>query len=199
VEPKPIPVAEFSKAFALQFYGVDSPELAGVLARLAECQGDRWTYVRKHFQTELVPTARKLAAADDKEEPFWNGVKQAADEAVRVLPSIQPPRNGDYLQSVLLGARMMQFTAELALLCRSMGQQLGKPDLAAKDFADRLDALAVRQQEMWKDYRKTYLATNRPINIKHIAPAWDYMQTQLTSTASQLREASSSSGPVRAR
>ncbi len=81
----------------------------------------------------------------------------------------------------------MQFTAELALLCRSLGLQLDKPNLAAKDFADRLDALAVRQQELWKDYQKVYSATNRPINLKHIAVAWDYMHQQLVETARQLR------------
>jgi len=186
--PKPIPVVEFSKAFVLQFYGADSPELAGVLARLAECQGDRTSHVRRFFHTEIVPTARKLAEADDREAPFWQGVKQAAEEAILVLPSIKPSRNADYLQSVLLSARMMQFTADFALLCQSMGKKLGTSDLGTKGFADGFDALAVRQQALWKDYQKTYLATNRPINLKHIAAAWDYMHGQLTSTAAQLRE-----------
>jgi hexosaminidase len=185
---KPIAVAEFSRTFALQFYGLDSPELAGVLTRLAECQGDRSGYVRTFFYTEILPTARRLAKADDKEEPFWQGVKQAADNAVRDLPSIKPPRNADYLNSLLLSARMVQFTADFALLCRSMGKKLGTPDLEVKDFADRFDALATRQQGLWKDYQKAYLTTNRPINVKYIAPAWDYMRGQLTSTAAQLRE-----------
>ena len=98
-------------------------------------------------------------------------------------------RNADYARSFDLAARMLEFAAELALEYRACAEAMQRPGFVAEDYARVFETLSERQQEMWKEYREVYAATNRPINLKYLAIAWEKSKKDLADFAADLRSA----------
>lgn len=196
--PVGLPVDEFARAFTLQYFASPANELSKALTALHHCQQGRFHYVRGFFQTEPLPLVRKMAEADDQEIAYWQGIRNAAASAIAALETAHVRKNFGDLKSIALAARMLEFTADLVLLCRGLGQEMASPNFDHQGYAGRFEALATRQRAMWNDYRLIYQATNRPMNIVHIQQVWDWMHQQLIDTTRQVQAGHLTSGPATA-
>jgi len=185
--PSPIPFEEYSRDFALHYFHSDSPKLAEALTRMAQSQGDRSHRARFLFHTDTVTNVRNMAKADEHEMAYWNTLKEYSGQAHDILKDIRVRSNRDYLRSVDLAARMLQWSADMAFACRALAQSVDKPDFNAEFYAKALEKLAKRQEKLWPKYRDTYATTNRPINLKHIQKVWDWTHEQIMVAAQDLR------------
>jgi hypothetical protein len=128
-----------------------------------------------------------MAKASEDELAFWSQLMAGAGKTHELLQMGKAQRNADYVRSFDLAARMLGLAAKLALYYRACADAMQRPGFVAEDFARVFDALSERQQEMWKEYREVYAATNRPINLKHLAIAWEKSKKDLADFAADLR------------
>lgn len=175
-----IPMEAYSHAFAGRFFGCADPRLAEALTRLARCQGldlARTTQARRVLHDDLMHTCAAMMAADDATVAFWRNLRIESEAARALLAEVKAARNSDYLQSIDLAARMLTCAADMALLGHEMTAE------ADGDFLPRLRELEVRHRALWERYRKTWLATNRPINLDHIGKAWNTASDEIAALA----------------
>ena len=188
--PEAIPFDAFSKGFAVQFFGLQLADSAEAFTLLAKCQGDTATWVRRARMMfhgaphEQIPV---MAKASEDELAFWRQLKASAAKAHYLLLKGKAQRNADYVRSYDLAARMLEFAADMALECRAAAEAMRAPRFVAEDYARAFEKLSERQQEMWKEYREVYAATNRPMNLKYLAIAWEKSRKDLADFAADLR------------
>jgi hypothetical protein len=188
--PEPIALDTFSRAFAVQFFGLGSEDAAEAFSLLARSQGDGvvWT-TRARMMFHSVPREQipAMTKAPAEELAFWRDLKALAGRAHVLLKKSAARQNADYLRSYDLAARMLECAADLALQYRATADAMGGPRFDARKHAKAYEDLAARQQALWKEYREMYAATNRPINLRYLARAWDKSQQDLTEFAAALR------------
>lgn len=182
--PSPIPFAEYSDAYALHFFGADDPELSSALTLLAQCQGKQHGRARRFFQSELAVSVGQMVGTDEPAMAYWRKLRADSHAAHVYLTGLTPPRNADTLRVIDLSARMLNFSADMALLCQSLAEGLDKnPDMNTEVYSHQFEALTERYEQLWRDYVEAYRATNRPLNLGPIDELWSWMHDQLDSTA----------------
>ena len=97
---------------------------------------------------------------------------------LELLYKVKPTRNTDYYQSIVLSSKQLQWSGDVALAFRALSEQMDsalalseqtdKYKFDAKAITDRFEALLKQRAVLWDDYRRVYLATNRPKNIPHL-------------------------------
>ena len=190
--PEAIPFEAFSKGFAVQFFGLPLEQSAEAFTLLAKCQGDTTAWIRRArimFHGAPQEQIAAMAKASEDELAFWRQLEASAGKSHELLSMGKAQRNADYARSFDLAARMLEFAAELALEYRACAEAMQRPGFVAEDYARVFETLSERQQEMWKEYREVYAATNRPINLKYLAIAWEKSKKDLADFAADLRSA----------
>ena len=116
--PDPLPLEQYSEAFALNFFANDDARLSEALTRLARCQGGdlRATCrARRLFHSDPVESVFSMMGADDDTLAFWRTLKKDTAATHAALADAQPQRNADYLRSIDLAARLFECSADMAL------------------------------------------------------------------------------------
>ena len=54
-------------------------------------------------------------------------------------------------------------------------------------FAEELRQLETRHRALWDEYKRVWLATNRPLNLNHIGPVWTSVSDGLGSLADNIQ------------
>jgi len=188
--PEPMTLEDYSRAFSLQFFGLDTPDAAQAFTLLAGCQGEgiAWTTrARMMFHGAPKEQIAAMTKATPEDLAFWSHLKECAQRAHILLKKSLPKHNADYLRSYDLAARMLEFAGELALQYRATAEALNHAKFSAKKEAKTYEDLSARQQALGKEYRDVYAATNRPINLRYLAIAWEISKKDLTDFAASLR------------
>ena len=193
-KPEPIDIPAYSAAFAVQYFGA-LPEDAGVaLTLLAKSQGDTLYGNQKARRMSVSDPAEQLpalAAASEEDIQYWRNMKDCAGRAHLFLKKSAPRLNADYLGSHDLCARMLEFSADLALQYRETALAQKQPDFNGRAHAEKYQALKDRQWALWEEYRDVYLATNKPINIRYLITAWENSQQALDVLIKNLQDGAS--------
>ena len=134
------------------------------------------------------PASHVYALTDPVPEflAFWKRLKAFSSKAYDILKDMNPPRNADYLKTFDLCARLLDFTADKALLCHEIAEKLQDPACDRSWCAEALGEMVKRQKALWLDYRDAYLATNRPINLKYIQVGWEKSQERMAKFAERI-------------
>ncbi len=188
--PEPMCMCAFSKAFAIQFFGMPLQDSAEALLLLAKCQGDSPAWIRRaRMMFHAAPNEQlpAMAKASKEELDFWKQLKADAGKAHELILKNKPQRNADYVPSFDLAARMLEFAADTALELRATAEAMQKKGFVGEQYARKFEALSERQQKMWPEYRDIYAATNRPINLKYLCTAWQNSKKYLADFAADLR------------
>jgi Glycosyl hydrolase family 20, catalytic domain/Glycosyl hydrolase family 20, domain 2 len=187
--PEPIPFEEFSPAFSLSFFGTAAPELSEALSRLARCQGDtppRSQQARILFHSVPKEAVVTTAGADADTMAWWANLKQESESAHGLLEKLNTPRNNDYLESIDLAARILACAADMALAYHDIGQAMSEEPFDAARYSAQLRALETRHRALWDEYRRVWLATNRPLNLNRIGPLWTGVSDALGKLAQEM-------------
>ena len=188
--PAPLSLEDYSGAFALQFFADASPELAAALTRMARCQGDDLAFncqPKFIFHGEAADSIVAMKNADEAALSFWRTLKTETEAAHTALVAAHPSRNGDYLRSIDLAARMLTLSADLALAYRDVAVLAEGASFDAAETANRFDKLAERHRALWDEYQAVWTATNRPLNLKHIGRVWTATADSISKLAADIR------------
>ena len=188
--PQPMPIDEFSRVFAEQFFGAGSDLAGQALTLLAKCQGDdlaRNTQARMMFHSAPAEQIPKMAQASKEDLDFWRALKDDAGKAHDLIRKTSAKHNADFLRSCDLAARELELAGEPALQYRATAEALRTPGFDGEKQAQIYEQLAARHQALWREYETIYRATNRPINLRYLVLAWDKSKKDLTEFAAKLR------------
>jgi hypothetical protein len=189
-KPEPIPMDAYSAAFAVQYFAAEPDSAGEALTLLATSQGDTLAGNQKARRMSVSDPAEQLpamAAVSEEEVKYWQNMKDCASKAHVLLKKSAPHLNADYLQSHDLCARMLEFAADLALQYRDTALTQKQPNFNGRAHAEKFQELKKRQWALWEEYRDTYLATNKPINIQYLITAWENSQKALDQLINTLK------------
>ena len=189
-KPESIPMADYSAAFATQFFGCADSKLADALTRLAQCQGEntnRSTQARFLFNSDALETVFAMSTAKEEDIVYWQNIQKETQAVVDVLAAVQAPQNDDYLRTTRLAADMLKCAADMAMTCRGIAVDGGKPDFDRAQYATKLETLANRHQTLKEQYNTVWCATNRPLNLERINTMWSPTIDELRSLAADIR------------
>jgi hypothetical protein len=181
----------YSSPFARNFFGSPSPQLADALTRLARCQGDDLnhnTWARRILHDDVRQRVLEMMGQDEAGLEFWKNLRTEAEAVSEIIAESRPTvtRNADYLQSAGLAADMLACAANMALTYHELAQAIGKPEDELNDALQGLKLVERNHRALWEGYRKTYAATNRPLNLNHISPAWLRTSDELAALANDV-------------
>jgi len=187
--PNPLPLEEYTAAFARSFYGVGSDMFADALTRLARSQGDdlaHTTWARRLLHDDVRQRVLGMMGQNDAVLAFWRNLKTESEAAHAIFADTKAPRNDDYLRSVDLAAQLLTCAADMALVYHQVGQVLDDPEAEREAALQSLKNIEARHRALWTEYRDVYAATNRTLNLNHIGAAWNRTSDELASLATDM-------------
>ena len=119
---------------------------------------------------------------------WWKKLSENSGKILDLMSQVRATRNTDYYQSLSLCVKLLQWSADMAITYYDLSTNIDNTESDKEAMADRIDVLLKRRVILHKEYRRTFLATNRPKGIEDIDKNWNWTTERLVSLSSGLRE-----------